>query len=343
MMPSKDHGLCATIAAQPVLWATIFTGITTCLVVWAQVSLCDTICWHGDTFGTHDSGPWAECNFGLEHHKNNPQFALGVEWYATQNTCILQDCGKASHSCQFGKGQPGFMREPSNAASALAFLWVSFYILFLGMKDKRDKNRSSRAMPGGVSYIFAVTNLVHFLGCFLNHSSRMWIFHVGDVFGMQLIVWTLFIYSVIRRFKIAPPTKITALLLIVVSPTIVLASLSQYTDKCCEEKELVLMATLFAAILFVNWSEIHRMKHSILALLLGVGFQIGDKAEREWINPAWYVHGHAIWHVATAVAMLFMYLTLRDPPSDQEEAGHEMDGPESVRVTQDNILTPVSG
>jgi len=247
-----------------------------------------------------DAGPWAENNYGCDHHKNNPAYEEGVKWYTEEN-------------------QPGFMREPSNAFSALAFLWVSFYLLLLGVKDSKAKHRSSKAMPAGVSYIFAITNFVHFLGCFLNHSSRRWECHVADVFGMQLIVWTLFFYSIIRQLKISQRSQTLMLLVVVVAPTILLASLSRYDNKFCEAKELCLMATLFTALLFVNRSEIRNMIYPIIALGLGVGFQIGDKAENEWINPGWPVHGHAIWHVATAISMLLMYLALRDPPSSESE------------------------
>merc|ERR1711964_246648 len=246
-----------------------------------------------------------EQNYGLEHHKNDPCHADGVEWY-------------------FGS-QSGFMREPSNAFSALAYLWVFFYILLLGFKDAGSDERSPKAtnMPAGVSYIFAVTNLVHFLGCFTNHSSRMFQCHIADVFGMQLIVWTLFIYSVVRQYSLKLPSKLTLLLLVTVSPTILMASLSRYDDCGCEAKEVTLMITLFLAIAYVNKTELKKLLMPVVALLIGVGFQLTDKAENEWINPNWWIHGHAIWHIATAVAMLLMYLFLREPSSSEDDLEDE--------------------
>lgn len=304
------HPLAVKIARGPLLWSSVFTGVITFAVFTAQWAFRDTICWDE----AHDSGPWADNNFGCKHHQKNPLLKEGVQWYAPQNKCVVNHSPCFMHTCKFGKGQPGFMREPSNAASALAFLWVSFYILLLGLGDSR-KFRPSGSMPVGVSIIFAITNFIHFLGCFLNHSSRMWVFHVGDVFGMQIIVWATFIYSLVRRFKLHPPSRLTAILLIVVSPTIIMASLSAYDDPCCEQKEFVLMGTLFIALVCVNWSERDRIKPALLALALGMGFQAGDKAERQWINPGWYIHGHAIWHIVTAIAMCLMYQSLRDPPS----------------------------
>merc|ERR1712098_454612 len=69
--------------------------------------------------------------------------------------------------------------------------------------------------------------------------------------------------------------------------------------------------------------ELKKLLMPVVALLIGVGFQLTDKAENEWINPNWWIHGHAIWHIATAVAMLLMYLFLREPSSSEDDLEDE--------------------
>eukprot|EP00300_Choanocystis_sp_HF-7_P025074 c26738_g1_i1.p1 GENE.c26738_g1_i1~~c26738_g1_i1.p1 ORF type:complete len:283 (+),score=31.81 c26738_g1_i1:34-882(+) len=230
-----------------------------------------------------------------------------------------------------------FLQEPANSYSDFAFLAVGLNMVRYGLRDYLHRKKHSerwshqiQAQPW-VSWGFGVANVVHFVGTFTNHACRCHFGHRLDAFGMYSVVWVMLAYElcVLLRLSINAPATQSPFLFVAVfgiGETFLWSHADVFYGRQCELRELctmvMLIGTFFACALGhlrlisrldrspqVSYEMPHLQK-AVACLAVGFVAHSLDKANILcW--PDSPLQGHAIWHIATALALHFAYRFMR--------------------------------
>eukprot|EP00039_Didymoeca_costata_P009768 m.130153 g.130153 ORF g.130153 m.130153 type:complete len:292 (+) comp14595_c0_seq7:88-963(+) len=235
-----------------------------------------------------------------------------------------------------------FLREPANAFSDLAYFALAMKIVTHAQSDYTAAKSGTQpanfvAANYWVSVIGVVLNIIHFLGSFMNHACRCHTGHRMDVFGMYVaifyLIWVIFCSLVVKILAPYPDmltkTDLTknlpALYAVMGFGAICFWFLSDlyYHDHRCKSREdfvvtgLVIVGLGMSVVIARLSSSEKRKKSSsrwiiIAVVALGLG-KIAQEMDQNKIlcYPKSLIQGHAIWHVATAIAMYCGYMHLR--------------------------------
>eukprot|EP00656_Telonema_subtile_P015887 TRINITY_DN18360_c0_g1_i1.p1 TRINITY_DN18360_c0_g1~~TRINITY_DN18360_c0_g1_i1.p1 ORF type:complete len:256 (+),score=48.00 TRINITY_DN18360_c0_g1_i1:146-913(+) len=213
--------------------------------------------------------------------------------------------------CELDRGPRAFLREPSNAFSDLAYLWLALWLTSVTV----ESSGASLACSPVVGAVGVVTNLVHFGGSFFNHACRCHAGHVMDVFGMYSAVWYLTVLAGVpllvhrsRAQRLVFGAVFTAGL-----PLFYSLSHYYYDSSQREPTENAVVTGMVMAISVCFWKTgISTATILKILLLMGFGKLCQELDIRRWYcNPTSWFQGHAAWHVATAVVMQVVIQELR--------------------------------
>ena len=183
----------------------------------------------------------------------------------------------------------GFIAQPANTWSSLAFVFVGAWILA----------RSPMKRYGAATIAIG-------LGSAFYHASLTFVGQVADIFGMYLLVTFMLVFRAGRWFG---PLYI-ALNLALLAAQVAFPQSRRY-----------LFAAVIAAVLIVETrarvNERKWLYWALAAMSGGFVLWILDITKR-WCDPRSLLQGHALWHVLGAVAAwcLFRYYRVGRPVLD---------------------------
>ena len=208
-----------------------------------------------------------------------------------QATCLPTDC--------FCEGlREGFVRQPSNTWSSLAFVMVAAWVAL------RLQTRSTRipALSGASGWLLVSSLAITGLGSAFYHASLTFAGQVLDVSGMYLIATFILFHRLGPKWRLS--TSASAFGFVAVNAGLMAAQVRVPAVR------RVTFGLLLVSALAVEWrsSRMGRTWLSGGASLMVVAFLIWilDR-ERLVCAPFSLIQGHAVWHVlgAAAAACLF--------------------------------------
>ncbi len=206
----------------------------------------------------------------------------------------------------------GFIRQPVNTYSNLAFVLVGLLMLAIGRDDWR-RGAKNNLMQSERSYpiIFGVAAIVIGVGSFFYHASMTFVGQWFDVMGMYLFATLALVYTYARLRPIRP--KMVLLAYIVVN-----AMLGYLLVVSPEARRQVFAAMIYAIIalellvLFVERPKM-RTRYFIAPLFtMAVAYGIWILDDNSVLcDSTSLLQGHAIWHLLTAVSAFLLFLYYR--------------------------------
>ncbi len=206
----------------------------------------------------------------------------------------------------------GFIRQPINAYSNLAFVLVGLLILANARDDWRRGLRANamqtqRAFP----MILGVSTIVIGVGSFFYHASLTFVGQWFDVMGMYLFASFALVYNYLRLRPIRP--VMFALAYVVMN-----AMLGYLIIVNPEMRRQVFTAMIYAilaleALILLIERPRMRTRYLIGAIVsLGIADAIWMLDESGvWCSPTSWLQGHAVWHLGSALAAGLLYLYYR--------------------------------
>jgi hypothetical protein len=199
------------------------------------------------------------------------------------------------------------IRQPANTASGLAFVIVAIAIL---------KSRAV-GLTKFSRIIYALATLIVGLGTIFYHASLTFWGQTADVLGMYLIATFLVIYNLVRAKVI---TERAAAWLYVTANAVLLAGLIVLP----QARRYVFAALILGALLLElparRREAVQRNARFLQAaagcLALGFALWTLDITGRVCWPDSW-LQGHALWHLAGAFSLWFVYRyyhDVRSPP-----------------------------
>merc|ERR1711865_774919 len=206
-----------------------------------------------------------------------------------------------------------FLREPSNALSDFAYLWLGFWFLSNAWSDAHQTaaGLGVLAVQPTVGVIGALANCGHFLGSFVNHACRCHTGHVLDVFGMYAAIW--FLTSLAFSQWQGLNVRSFSILYVCPLPLCWICSQFYYSDPAREPMENGVVTTM-VVLIAVCFYRLGISKDTIGKILLLMLFgKVAQELDirRIYCEPSSMIQGHAVWHVATAIVMQLVVLELR--------------------------------
>jgi len=205
--------------------------------------------------------------------------------------------------CFYETVQDGFMRQPWNTISSLAFFTVGVYILCLPYQKAGKPILDARSSKLTRS-ILAIAAMITGLGSVFLHMSLSFIGQTFDVLGMYLISMFLILYAFRGNLSLKK-----FLLLYVLGGLLLLIILIFIPD---------LRRWLFALLMVVGLViEYYRHRKNYQTKLLFASAGTLAFAFMFWILDSLRLlpHGHVLWHIlgAAALGVLFAYYTKEKP------------------------------
>jgi len=204
-----------------------------------------------------------------------------------------------------------FLREPSNALSDFAYLWLGFWFIANALSDSKKTGARVLAAQPMVGVIGAVANCGHFLGSFVNHACRCHFGHVLDVFGMYAAIWFLTSLSFCQWRNVRARTF--AMLYLWMLPLFFACSQFYYADPMREPMENGMVTLMVIGCTYsASWLGISKATIGKIVLLLVFGKMAQElDIRRIYCVPDSMIQGHAVWHVATALVMQLIVREMR--------------------------------
>jgi len=206
----------------------------------------------------------------------------------------------------------GFIRQPINAYSSLAFVLAGWLMIAITRDDWRRGARnnlmqSQRAYP----IIFGVASIVIGADSFFYHASLTFIGQWFDVMGMYLFASFGLVYGYARLRPIRP-----AMFLLAYAAMNAMLGYWLITNPDARRQVFTAMiygiVALEALVLLVERPRITTRYFLGAILSLAVAYAIWTLDEnRTLCDPTSWWQGHALWHALTAVAALLLYLYYR--------------------------------
>ena len=232
----------------------------------------------------------------------------------------------------------GLVKEKSNAYSDYVFVLSGVYFLArtkYGRKE-RDSENLLKLMPN-LGYFYAMVNLFHAIGTFVNHSCRCSIGHQLDLIGMYSITnfWVpyyLIRYSYYKRNNVyLSHNKMNIIMslykryyFIFFGLTIIVFPFTSlpYSHPYSEVSEFIILFTSCCSCLILDLATHNLCKKKqitlyymakgkclhlgIMVVLFGL---IMHKMDTSGVlcNPTHTVQLHAVWHIAASIATIMAY------------------------------------
>ena len=198
------------------------------------------------------------------------------------------------------------MRQPANTLSGAAFLIVAILIL----------NAASKSHTPASSKLFALAVALVGVGTMFYHASLTFVGQTMDVLGMYLVATYVVLYNSARIWPMSAKAMSTAYIAgnaVLLSGLVLLPTARRYVFA-------VLILIAIALEITARREDAAPRSNgrlfgtALLVLLVGFGIWVLD-ITRIVCAPHSWLQGHAIWHVAGAVAtwLIFRYLQTLPP------------------------------
>jgi len=213
--------------------------------------------------------------------------------------------------------QNDFMKEPADAWSTLSYLFVGLFIGTCGMFDTlivADSPRNGITKHPIISVVHGFINCYHFLGTFMNHSCVCIIGFNLDVSGMYAVTSFTILYCLLGLLKRFAHLKISIGWVSVLQ--MILIPIYYYISTKIGDKLMagivILVVLSSAGYYYCNRTLMHLTLGVVATCLFLIGYAV-------WLLEVWHLFCfpnsffqlHAVWHIFTSMAILFVYLFLR--------------------------------
>ncbi|MEZ5007359.1 MAG: ceramidase domain-containing protein [Chitinophagales bacterium] len=230
--------------------------------------------------------------------------------------------GNTFHFCEMNK-EGMIIKQSSNTWSNLGYLLVGFILLSIGIKDHLNQKRSEvsnlMAKHPGFTILLSVAVIWLFIGSFFYHASLTRSFQKMDVTGIFAIWLAIFFYNI---FKIIPTIKIKGQLRSTNNFLIGAAIVSNilfFTEIWKWNINIVLPIMMVMLIILKLYSLKNSGVQRIYKKYIFWSAATMFAATSLWLldrtnvmcSPTSVFQGHALWHILTALAILFIYFYYR--------------------------------
>lgn len=230
--------------------------------------------------------------------------------------------GNSFHFCELNK-EGMAIKQSSNTWSNLGYLLVGFILFSVGIKDHLHQGRSEvtnlMAKHPGFTILLAVAVIWLFIGSFFYHASLTLSFQKMDVTGIYAILLALFFYNLFKAFpsiKIKGQTISSHYVLLGAAIVLNIVFFVEIWKWNVNVVFPIMMGMLFLLNLYSiknsNVQKIHKkyILWSALTMVAAASLWILDRTN-VMCSPTSVFQGHALWHILTALAILFIYFYYR--------------------------------
>jgi len=217
----------------------------------------------------------------------------------------------------------GLVAQPSNTGSSFAFVAVGLWILGLAWQDRTATQNAPNplvAQPGRSGLYGAAVILIG-LGSAFYHASLTFVGQWLDVMSMYLLITFALLYAA-SRFNPRLGERFAAVYVgvnvLLGTGLVLVPGLRRYVFALLVLATLALELTLSRRCVFRRRTAY--LGASVGALAFGFAVWIVD-LQRILCAPESLLQGHAVWHLAGAVAatLLYLYLRTEQPISPDSE------------------------
>lgn len=213
----------------------------------------------------------------------------------------------------------GFVRQPANAFSNLAFVLVGLLLIAIARDDwtrgvKDNRMQTERSYP----IIFGIAMIVIGVGSFFYHASMTFVSQWFDLMGMYLFTTFALVYTYARLRPIRSPMFLLAYAVMNVMLGYLLIVNPEVRRQTFAAVVYAIIA-LEVLVLLVERPKI-KMRYFFSALItfaVGYAIWIPDEANLN-CNPSSLIQGHAVWHLLAAVAAFLLFLYYRSENGNAE-------------------------
>lgn len=217
-------------------------------------------------------------------------------------TCLPNNCFCESL-------RKGFIRQPINTYSNLAYLLIGLLILAHARSDNARTNlmSSHRAYP----IVFSIATMVIGVGSFFYHASLTFIGQWFDVMGMYLFASFALLYNLARL----RPLRGTTFAVGYVVMNAMLGYLLIVNPFIRRQVFAAMIYGILALEVLVLLAERPRIRTryfigALVSLIVAYAIWMLDE-NRTWCDPSSILQGHAVWHWLTAASAGLLYLYYR--------------------------------
>ena len=230
--------------------------------------------------------------------------------------------GNAFHFCE-SNHMDQLIRQPSNTWSNLGYFLVALFMLTMGVNDLKQSGRKASdnflVRYPVFSILFGLYAMYLFIGSFLFHASLSSYFQKMDqtgVYSIAIIVLAFNLYKIFPVFRFKGTWKSTHTLMAITTLVLNYVIFEKLQRININILFPVIMALVFLTscyyLLFVSNEHYftNYLWAALSALILASVIWILDRTNVA-CNPNSILQGHALWHLLTAVSILFIYLYYR--------------------------------
>jgi hypothetical protein len=254
----------------------------------------------------------------------------GAVWATTESWGPWRPATCMPDRCFCEAIRSGLVLQPANTLSSLSFVFVGLLVIATGYTTLNTQSSKNAAIDGlsGYTLVYAGALIVVGLGSAFYHASLSFVGQFADVMGMYFIASFVILYSFGRIRALRPITIVT-------SYVFANGALAWVLFAAPALRRYIFAAVLLTGLLveYIARSRVDRSLNS-RRLLMALGFLVSGFGI--WIlditktvcKPDAAIQGHAIWHVAGAIASWQLYAYYRSeqfPQTLRSETLHAAD------------------
>eukprot|EP01095_Lingulamoeba_sp_RSL-Kostka_P011981 TRINITY_DN467_c3_g1_i1.p1 TRINITY_DN467_c3_g1~~TRINITY_DN467_c3_g1_i1.p1 ORF type:complete len:299 (+),score=34.16 TRINITY_DN467_c3_g1_i1:39-935(+) len=219
--------------------------------------------------------------------------------------------------------EENFVKEPMNSFSDFSYLAVGLFMTSSGLFDLMFmiRNENKIVSNGKISLFFGIANIFHACGTFTNHSCRCVFGWRWDVMGMYAIIIQVMIYAWYLLVPYIKRRDSFSSFLVIYAILMVLCYYSTYITfiSALRVSEIILFIAIPLTFvgLFRYYKRVRGKGLNIKLLVLSIvclliGWTCWNLDYHKILcYPDSIFQGHALWHIFTALTLLFIYVYFR--------------------------------
>ncbi len=231
---------------------------------------------------------------------------LNINWLSLRPA----DCFPKHCFCE--EIDTGFIRQPIDAYSNIIYVLVGLYIIanLIYFSKKRLRLSPHTNLPRKILYIFALASIAVGIGSFIYHAGFTFLGEQLDDDSMYLAGSFLLLNSLSHLKKITVDRFFLLYVLINLFLEILI-----YIHPVVRGTVFGLLI-LAALLIEKNLTKKRKDRHQIKNLLLGIKLFVAGYIiwildyTRILCFPTSIFQGHAVWHILTGLAILFIYFSM---------------------------------